>query len=70
MTNEEAMNCAKALHDFCRDSDCNQCPFGKPSEWTDRIICKITDYQDPPCGWELDEFGNKATSTSLIETKQ
>ena len=55
ITDEEAKGYAVALQEFCKATDCRECPFGKPSEYTDRVICKLTDYEDPPCGWELDE---------------
>ena len=56
MTNEEAIEHAKALQEFCRYTDCSECPFRSPFEMVEGItLCKLADYDEPPCGWELEE---------------
>lgn len=56
MTSEEVLEHAKAIKDFCNETDCEKCPFSKESEIVeDRIYCKLSDYSEPPCGWELEE---------------
>lgn len=55
MTDQEAIEHAKALHDFCRDTDCVKCPFIEFEFDEGRIDCKFSDYSEPPCKWELEE---------------
>ena len=55
MTNEKVIEYAKFIQEFCRKTDCRQCPFGKPSEYTKIVFCKLTDDEEPPCGWNLEE---------------
>lgn len=55
MTNEEAIEHAKALQRFCGETECDNCPFMSPSKIVEgRDLCRLTDYEDPPCGWELE----------------
>lgn len=55
MTNEEAMTHAKALKRFCKETDCSECPFREESKIFEcRNLCRLTDYEAPPCGWELE----------------
>lgn len=55
ISNKEAIEHAKALQDFCMEADCKKCPFSIESELVeDRMFCKLSDYEDPPCGWDLE----------------
>lgn len=56
MTNEEVLEHAKVIKDFCNGTDCEKCPFSMETEFDeDRIYCKLSDYDEPPCRWELEE---------------
>ena len=56
MTDREAIEHAKALKQFCFETYCRDCPFGKKADFgKDRFFCKIADYAETPCGWDLEE---------------
>lgn len=55
MTDREAIEHAKALKQFCKETDCSDCPFMSPSKMVeDNTLCIFADYDEIPCGWELE----------------